>query len=55
MLRWALFFFVFALLAALLGFTGLAAAFAGIAKLLFYFFVAIFLVTLILGLIARRP
>ncbi len=55
MLRWALFFFVFALIAALLGFTGLAAAFAGIAKIIFYFFLVIFLVTLILGLISRGP
>ena len=39
MLRWALIFFVVALIAAGLGFTGLAGAAAGIAKILFWLFV----------------
>jgi uncharacterized membrane protein YtjA (UPF0391 family) len=54
MLRWALIFFVVALLAAVLGFTGIAAAAAGVAKALFFLFVILFLVTL-LGHVARRP
>jgi len=54
MLRWALIFFVVALLAAVLGFTGIAAAAAGIAKILCFLFVILFLVTL-LGHVARRP
>lgn len=53
MLRWALGFFIVALLAALLGFTGIAVAAAGIAKLLFYLFLILFLVTL-LGHLLRR-
>jgi uncharacterized membrane protein YtjA (UPF0391 family) len=54
MLRWALIFFVVALLAAVLGFTGIAVAAAGVAKVLFFLFVILFLVTL-LGHVARRP
>jgi uncharacterized membrane protein YtjA (UPF0391 family) len=46
MLRWAIGFFVVALIAALLGFTGAAVAFAGIAKILFYVFVVLFVITL---------
>jgi len=46
MIRWAIGFFVIALLAALLGFTGVAVAFAGIAKLLFYIFIVLFVITL---------
>jgi len=53
MLRFAIGFFVVALLAALLGFTGVAVAFAGIAKILFYIFVVLFLVSLVGHLFAR--
>ena len=49
MLRWALAFLIFALVAAFFGFGGLAAASAGIAKTLFFVFLAVFLVTLVLG------
>jgi len=56
MLRWALAFFVFALVAALLGFGGLAATSAGIARILFYVFLLVFLVTLVAGLLTgKRP
>jgi uncharacterized membrane protein YtjA (UPF0391 family) len=54
MLRWAAIFFVIALIAALFGFGGIAVAAAGIAKVLFFIFLAVFLVTLILGLAAGR-
>jgi uncharacterized membrane protein YtjA (UPF0391 family) len=54
MLRWALLFFVVALVAAVLGFTGIALASAGIAKVLFYVFVILFVLSL-LGHVARRP
>jgi uncharacterized membrane protein YtjA (UPF0391 family) len=54
MLRWALAFFVLALVAALFGFGGLAATSAGIAKALFYVFLIVFLVSLIFGLTASR-
>jgi uncharacterized membrane protein YtjA (UPF0391 family) len=54
MLRWALIFLVIALIAAALGFTGVAGASIAIAKTLFYIFLVIFLVLLVLGLIAGR-
>jgi uncharacterized membrane protein YtjA (UPF0391 family) len=54
MLYWALVFFIFALVAALLGFGGLAVASAGIAKILFVVFLALFLISLVTGLV-RRP
>ena len=53
MLRWALAFFIFALVAAVLGFTGMALAAAGIAKILFYLFLILFLATLV-GHLVRR-
>lgn len=53
MLGWALAFFIVALIAAVLGFTGVAVASAGIAKLLFYIFLVIFLVTLVMGMVRR--
>jgi uncharacterized membrane protein YtjA (UPF0391 family) len=52
MLRWALIFFVFGLIAALLGFTGIAGTSFAIAKILFYIFLAIFLLLLLLGIFA---
>jgi uncharacterized membrane protein YtjA (UPF0391 family) len=52
MLRWSLIFFIISLIAAALGYGGLAADTAEIAKILFFIFLAIFVVTLILGLIA---
>ena len=54
MLRWALIFFIVALMAAVLGFTGIALAAAGVAKILFYIFVILFVLSL-LGHVARRP
>jgi uncharacterized membrane protein YtjA (UPF0391 family) len=53
MLRWALGFFIFALVAAVLGFTGIALAAAGIAKILFYLFLILFLVTMVSHLLRR--
>jgi uncharacterized membrane protein YtjA (UPF0391 family) len=52
MLRWSLMFFVFGLIAALLGFTGIAGAAIGIAKILFFVFAVLFLVTLLIALMA---
>jgi uncharacterized membrane protein YtjA (UPF0391 family) len=54
MLYWAAVFFVVAIVAGILGFGGIATAAAGIAKLLFWFFLIIFLVTLIAGFIVGR-
>ncbi|MCC7496124.1 MAG: DUF1328 domain-containing protein [Bryobacterales bacterium] len=53
MLGWAIVFLLIALMAALFGFTGLAVASAGLAKILFYVFLAIFLVTFIRGVTHR--
>jgi uncharacterized membrane protein YtjA (UPF0391 family) len=47
MLYWAFTFFVVALLAAILGFGGVAVAAAGIAKILFFIFLVLFLVSLV--------
>jgi uncharacterized membrane protein YtjA (UPF0391 family) len=53
MFMWALVFLLIALGAAVLGFTGTAIAAAGIAKILFFIFLVIFLVTLIMS-VGRR-
>lgn len=47
MLSWALTFFVLALIAAFFGFGGVATAAAGIAKILFFVFLAVFVISLI--------
>jgi len=54
MLRWAVIFLIIALVAALFGFTDIAAASAGIAKVLFGLFLILFLGALVLGLVAAR-
>jgi uncharacterized membrane protein YtjA (UPF0391 family) len=54
MLRWAVIFLIVGLIAGLLGFTGIAGASIGIAKFLFFLFVAMFVVFLILGLTVFR-
>lgn len=53
MLRWALGFFIVALLAAVLGFSGIAVAAAGIAKIIFFIFLVLFLVSLVSHLVRR--
>jgi len=47
MLRWAIGFLIIALIAACFGFTGIAVASAGIAKILFFIFLFLFLVSLV--------
>ena len=54
MLRWALIFLIIALFAAALGFTGIYVAAAGIAKILFYIFVILFVVSLVMHLARGR-
>jgi uncharacterized membrane protein YtjA (UPF0391 family) len=54
MLRWALMFFVFGLIAAILGFTTVAGTAIGIAKFLFYIFAALFIITLLLGIFTAK-
>ena len=53
MLNWALTFFIVALLAAILGFTGIAVAAAGVAKLLFFIFLVLFVLSRV-GHLVRR-
>jgi uncharacterized membrane protein YtjA (UPF0391 family) len=45
MLYWAVLFLLVAILAAVFGFTGVALAAAGIAKLLFFVFLVLFVIT----------
>jgi uncharacterized membrane protein YtjA (UPF0391 family) len=54
MLYWAAVFFVVALVAALFGFGGIASASAGIAQILFFLFLVLFVVSLIAGVVRRR-
>ncbi|HEU4684342.1 MAG TPA: DUF1328 family protein [Nitrospira sp.] len=52
MLRWSVIFLVIAIVAAAFGFGGIAAGAAQIAKVLFYLFLAVFVITLVLGVAA---
>jgi uncharacterized membrane protein YtjA (UPF0391 family) len=54
MLRAALLFFIVALIAALFGFTGIAATASGVAQILFVIFLVLFLGALILGIASGR-
>jgi uncharacterized membrane protein YtjA (UPF0391 family) len=49
MLHWALVFLVLGLIAAVFGFTGIAGASIGIAKILFVVFLAMFAIVLVMG------
>ena len=53
-LKWALIFLVVSIIAGLLGFSGASIVSADIARVLFYIFIAIFLVLLIGGLTIFR-
>ena len=56
MFGWALTFLIIALIAAALGFGGIAGTAVGIAKLIFFVAIALFVLSLIYGLITgRRP
>ncbi len=54
MLKWAFIFLVVSLIAALFGFTSIAGAAMGIAKFLFFIFIAIFVVLIILAVMAKN-
>ncbi len=54
LLKWALVFFIISLIAALFGFTDIAAASAEVARILFYIFLVIFVVLLVVGLALSR-
>ena len=49
MLRWSITFFIVALIAAILGFGGIAGTAVGIAKVLFFVFLVLFVVSLVMG------
>lgn len=54
MLHWALVFFIISIIAALFGFGGIASSAVGIAKILFFIFIALFTISLVLGLIKGK-
>ena len=49
MLRWVWLFLVLAIIAAIFGFTGVVVAAAGIAKILFFVFLVVFVIGLLMG------
>jgi uncharacterized membrane protein YtjA (UPF0391 family) len=51
MLKWAIIFFLISLIAGFLGFTNVAAGAKGIAKILFFIALVIFLIVLIFGVL----
>jgi uncharacterized membrane protein YtjA (UPF0391 family) len=54
MLRWAAIFLVIAIIAAIFGFGGIAGSAIGIAKVLFFIFVAICVILFLVGLFSGR-
>jgi len=54
MLRWAAAFFIIAIIAAVFGFGGIASGSADIARVLFFLFLVVFVVSLIWGLLTGR-
>jgi uncharacterized membrane protein YtjA (UPF0391 family) len=54
MLGWALTFLVVALIAGLLGFTTIAGAAMGVAKIVFFLFLILFAVSLVMHLVRGR-
>lgn len=56
MLNWALMFLIIAIIAAVLGFGGIAGTAIGIAKIIFFVAIALFLISALAGAIrGRRP
>lgn len=49
MLRWSIIFFIIAIVAAIFGFGGIAEGAASIAKVLFFIFLALFIITILFG------
>ena len=54
MLSWAVTFFILAIIAAIFGFGGIAASLVGIAKILFFIFLVLFLIALIANAVRGR-
>ncbi len=56
MLRWAIFFLVLAIIAAIVGYGDIATAVIEAARFLFYLFIGIFAILFFVGLVSsRRP
>lgn len=49
MLRWSVIFFIIAIIAAIFGFGGIAEGAASIAKIFFFIFLALFVITILFG------
>ena len=54
MLKWAIIFLVAGLILGALGFGGVGGAFVGVAKILFFVAIAVFVVLLVMGLMAGK-
>jgi uncharacterized membrane protein YtjA (UPF0391 family) len=54
MLKWAVIFLVVGLVLGAMGFGGVGGAFVGIAKILFFIALALFVIFLILGIVAAK-
>ena len=54
MLSWALTFLVVAIIAAVFGFGGIASASAGIAQILFFIFIALFVLAMVMRALKGR-
>ena len=55
MLGWSLVFFLVAIASAALGFGGIAGTAAGIAKILFFIFLALLVISLVMQILRARP
>jgi len=56
MLGWSIVFFIVAIIAAVFGFGGIAASAVGIAKVLFFVFLVLFVISLVANAVrGRRP
>lgn len=54
MLKWAIIFLIAGLVLGAMGFGGIGGAFVGIAKILFFIALALFLIFLVLGVLAGK-
>lgn len=55
MLGWSLIFFLVAITSAALGFGGIAGTAAGIAKILFFIFLALLVISLLMQILRGKP
>lgn len=54
MLRWAVIFFIIAIIAAVFGFGNIAEGATDIARILFFVFLVLFVIGLIMGLVKKK-